>query len=162
MKNVFGGTIALIILAIYSYLIYKGIGIINCGADSQCQSSSAIEFNQGMTQALSVISGLISALVIAVMARAEPGNPVSEQLFRLNLTHDQISEIFVKVITWLYLVVWVGTGFWVFMKGLEFPKVFPAMTNLGQTWFGLAIASAYAYFGLRQPQTVNTKKKLPE
>ena len=58
----------------------------------------------------------------------------------------------VKVVSVLYLLVWMGAGLWAFVVGLQHPKELPALTNLGQSWLGLAVAAAYAYFGLR-PET---------
>jgi hypothetical protein len=31
---------------------------------------------------------------------------------------------------------------------MNHPSVLPALTAVGQSWLGLAVASAYAYFGL--------------
>ncbi len=34
------------------------------------------------------------------------------------------------------------------MVGMNHPDVLPALTNVGQSWLGLAVAAAYGYFGL--------------
>ena len=36
-----------------------------------------------------------------------------------------------------------------FVIGLERPHVLPALTHVGQAWFGIAIAAAYAYLGIK-------------
>ena len=57
------------------------------------------------------------------------------------------------LMTYGYLAVWIFTGLWAFIKGvMVHPKVLQPLTDLGQAWLGLAVASGYAYFGIK-PRT---------
>lgn len=53
--------------------------------------------------------------------------------------------------TIVYVLVWLIAGLVAFMKGMYHPQALPALTNVGQAWLGLAVAAAYAYFGLERP-----------
>ena len=51
------------------------------------------------------------------------------------------------------LVVWLIAGLVAFIKGMYSPNVLPPFTSVGQAWLGLAVAAAYAYFGLNPDRT---------
>ena len=102
-----------------------------------------------MAQALSVIGGLVSALVIAELAVAKPGDaPV-----RRTLAQDasRLAVRTVSIVAGCYVLVWMGAGLTAVMVGLYHPDRVPPLTTLGQAWLGLAVSSAYAYFGLNPP-----------
>jgi hypothetical protein len=48
-----------------------------------------------------------------------------------------------------YCGVWLLCGLAAFVVGLRHPKEVEALTSLGKAWLGLAVASGYAYFGIR-------------
>ena len=157
MKKIFGTIIAFMLLGIYVYFIWIGLDIINCQVKHSCNPAASVQFNDSMAQALTVIQGLISALVISVLAKAEPQDSIISPLVESEMKLSAMMRNALKCMTWLYLITWVVMGFWVFLKGLYYPKAVPALTNLGQAWFGIAIASAYSYFGLRQASSATKK-----
>jgi hypothetical protein len=150
MKFVFGGVIAIILLLIYVYAIVVGIGVVNtCVATQGCSSAPPESFNTGMVTSLTLIGGLVSALVIAVLAITEPGEAPGVRAF--GLTDAQASHLVLNITTGLYLGVWVLAGLAAFFVGFMLhPGVLQPLTDLGQSWLGLAVAAAYSYFGLNR------------
>lgn len=78
MKLFFGGVVAIVLLGLYLYLylIRVAIQAAECAGPPSC-----IVFNDGMAQSLSTISGLVSALLIAILATTDPGDPPLKRLF---------------------------------------------------------------------------------
>lgn len=147
MKAIFGGVIAVVLLGIYVHLLRVAYLIVNCAVQTGCTSPAVTDFNDVMAQTLSVIGGLVSALVIAELAITQPGEaPVARVL---SDTASQTAKSILKAVTVVYVLVWLAAGLAAFMKGMYHPKVLPALTSVGQSWLGLAVAAAYAYFGLK-------------
>ena len=49
-----------------------------------------------------------------------------------------------------YLVIWLVVGLISLVIGvMVYPNVSQALNDIGTTWLGLAIASGYAYFGIK-------------
>ncbi|HEY9131976.1 MAG TPA: hypothetical protein VIM98_09495 [Dyella sp.] len=141
MKATAGGVIAIILLAIYVYLIVDGCIIVGS------KGASGLAFNDVMSQTLSVIGGLISALVIAELAVTKPGETPVARI--LSPDASDRSKSVLKWISGLYLVVWLLAGLTAFLVGMVNPNQLQPLTSVGQSWFGLAVAAAYAYFGLK-------------
>lgn len=143
MRSLFGGLIAIILLGIYIHLIKVAIMAVYCASGGSCT------FNEGMAQALSVIGGLVSALVVAQLAVAKPGEPLAKRTLAEGASQRTVK--ITSLVATFYVLVWIGAGLVAFMVGLYHPKEVPALTTLGQGWLGLAVSSAYAYFGIKQP-----------
>jgi predicted NBD/HSP70 family sugar kinase len=102
-----------------------------------------------MAQALSVVGGLVSALVIAELAVAQPGDPLAKRTLAQNAS--KLAVRVTSIVAMFYVLVWIVAGLMAFMVGLYHPTELPALTTLGQAWLGLAVSSAYAYFGIKPP-----------
>lgn len=146
MKAVFGGVIATVLLGIYLHLISLGYRIVECVNTPGCTGYGLADFNSGMAQALSIIGGLVSALVIAELAATKRGEPPAARALSVNATPRARGVL--KIVTSVYILVWTLAGLAAFFVGLYHPNDLPPITNLGQGWLGLAVASAYAYFGI--------------
>lgn len=147
MRGIFGGAIATILLGIYVHLLLLGGQIVDCASQNGCTSHLASSFNAYMSQSLTVIGGVISALVIAELAVTQPGEaPVARVL---SDDASDRSKSILKAVTFGYVLVWLISGLYAFMKGMAQPDALPAFTSVGQAWLGLAVAAAYAYFGLK-------------
>ncbi|WP_028079605.1 hypothetical protein [Solimonas soli] len=146
MKAIFGGLIATILLGIYLHLIRVGYLVADCMATAGCTKYPVGYFNDGMAQALAVVGGLVSALVIAELAATKPGEAPAARALAAGATDR--SKTLLKWVSAIYIVAWVVAGLSAFFVGLYHPKELPPITNLGQAWLGLAVASAYAYFGI--------------
>lgn len=144
MQLYFGGLISVVLLGVYVHLVRVAIKVAYCTAVTGCSEYPASLFNDPMAQALSVVGGLVSALVIAELAIAKPG----EAPVRSALPNDasRLAIRTVSIVSTSYVVVWIGVGLTAFIVGLYHPKEVPPLTTLGQAWLGLAVSSAYAYF----------------
>lgn len=148
MKLFFGGIITVTLLGIYVHLMVVAVKVATCVGATACATKyQASYFNDGMAQALSVIGGLISALVIAEIAVAKPGSPPAAR-FLVEEKSSVLTVRIVKIVSVFYVLAWIGAGLTAFFVGLYYPKALPALTTHGQAWLGLAVSAAYAYFGL--------------
>jgi hypothetical protein len=145
MRAVAGGVVAIVLLVFYVLLVYSAIHIVNCASTSGCTGATVDSFNDVMSQAMSVLGGLVSALIISELAITKPGETPAARF--LSATSNRGRNI-LRWTTWLYVAVWLVTGACAFWTGMNHPSVLPALTAVGQSWLGLAVASAYAYFGL--------------
>jgi len=100
-----------------------------------------------MAQYLAELGGLVSALVIAELALTKPGEVPGAHLLTAHASADALERL--RIITTIYLIVWFFAGATAFLFGLMHPKVLPPLTSVGQAWFGIAIAAAYAYLGVK-------------
>jgi hypothetical protein len=146
MKTLFGGLISVVLLGLYVHLVYVAIKVVRC-VEHQCTEYPSAFFSDGMAQALAVIGGLVSALVIAELAITKPGEPPVKRMLAAQPT--KTAERAISVVASAYVLIWIAVGLTAFIVGLYHPKAVPALTTLGQAWLGLAVSAAYAYFGLR-------------
>lgn len=140
--KVFGGVIAFILLGLYVYLFMEALSVVGCTPQPGCLGG----FNERMAAALALIGGLISALVVAELAITKPGEaPMARAL---DPQAPPSTSRTVKILTATYLAVWTLVGLIAFVIGLRSTEL-QAISDLGQAWFGLAVAAGYAYFGIR-------------
>ena len=147
MKHIFGGIIASILLGIYTYLIYIAVKIVYCLSTTDCTEYTITYFNGGMIQALSLIGGLVSALVIAELAITKKGET---KLLKhvLNVNSSKPTILIVQIVAWMYVSIWIAAGATAYVVTLSPPEELPTLTTFGQAWLGLAISAAYAFFGI--------------
>lgn len=146
MKAIAGGSIAVVLLGLYAYLVYVGCVVVNCASRGACTADTAASFNDVMAQALSVIGGLVSAFIIAELAITQQGAAPAARLLSAGASAKATNVL--KWVTGIYVLVWLAAGLAAFLVGMRHPNALPALTNIGQTWLGLAVAAAYAYFGI--------------
>jgi len=159
MRNAFGGAIAVVLLGIYVHLLRIAYQLVDkCGNQTGgCTPEQiAAGFNDVMSQALAVIGGLVSALVIAELAVTAPGQVPAARVLATDA--PPLTRSIFKWVTIAYVFVWLLAGLAAFLKGMYHPKVLPAFTSLGQAWLGLAVAAAYAYFNLKPGGRLDTSK----
>ncbi len=152
MKMIFGAVVSVVLLMIYVYLVYTGVDVIwECAAVASCTSPEPQAFNDRMASSMSLIGGLVSALVIAELAATKPGEaPAARLLASANRSGTPIKIL--QSITGVYLAVWLLTGLAAFFVGyLSHPGMLPPLADLGQAWLGIAVGAGYAYFGIDQP-----------
>jgi hypothetical protein len=160
MKNSFGGAIEVVLLGIYVHLLRVAYQLVDkCGnLPGGCTPEQlAAGFNDVMSQALAVIGGLVSALVIAELAVTAPGQVPAARVLTADAT--PLARTILKWVTIAYVFVWLLAGLAAFLKGMYHPKVLPAFTSLGQAWLGLAVAAAYAYFNLKPGDGPGTRAR---
>jgi uncharacterized membrane protein len=99
---------------------------------------------------MTTVGGLVSALVIAELAITKPGEaPVARALSSDDVPAGVTATRVLIGVTGVYLLVWVLTGLAAYVVGVMwYPAKEQHLTDLGQAWLGLAVAAAYAYFGI--------------
>jgi hypothetical protein len=142
--KVFAGLIAFLLLLIYfgsiGYMIFT---VVKCGGGPQCQS---IEFTSGVIYSVTLIGGLVSALVITKLAITSPGGALSMTSSEKNV------EGLEKFAAASYLIIWLITGLASFFIGeIFYPGASGTLSDIGKTWIGLAISATYSYFGVKPP-----------
>lgn len=147
MQAIFGGAIAVVLLGIYLRLIYVATLVVDCVTTPGCSQYPVAYFNPAMAQALSIVGGLVSALVIAELAVTQPGEAPGSRALSKDVSSRAKSAF--KILTAIYVLAWLLAGLAAFWVGRYHPDTLPPLTNLGQAWLGLAVASAYAYFGVK-------------
>jgi hypothetical protein len=156
MKLLFGALIAVILLGLYEYAVYEALVVVTCASTAGCTKHNIADFSEGFSHAMSMIGGLVSALVIAELAVTKPGEaPVARALGGADATSTLGWTL--SVVTSIYLLVWVLTGLAAYVVGtMWYPGKLQPLTDLGQAWLGLAVAAAYAYFGISPPSGEET------
>lgn len=149
MKAIFGAVIAFLLLVLYVYLIREGILVVRCATTENCATHPIATFTAAMGQTLATVGGLVSALVVAELAVADPGKTPVVQRAMPNASPTAVN--FGKCLVFAYLTAWVAAGAWAFIVTLRHADTLPALTDLAHAWFGLAVAAAYAYFGIKHP-----------
>jgi hypothetical protein len=148
MRLLFGGLIAVILLCLYEYCVYEAIMMVTCVAKTGCTQFKPDDFTPGFAHAMNLIGGLVSALVIAELAITEPGKSPVAHAVGVAAPGWEASWT-LTIVTSLYLLVWVVTGLAAYVVGtMWWPGKLQPLTDLGQGWLGLAVAAAYAYFGI--------------
>jgi hypothetical protein len=143
---IFGGAIAGTLLILYAFaLTYMSVLVFRAGL---VRPDKAIDFSSGLVYVATTIGGLVSALVIAKLAITKPGeNP---GVMRVAANADGEPNVWVTRLAVAYLVIWLVVGLFALVIGVMlYPKVNQTLNDIGSTWFGLAIASGYAYFGIK-------------
>jgi hypothetical protein len=149
-RAVFGGLIAVFLLILYAYAIVIAIMTAWC-ISAGCVHGYSKDLNEGIISILDLVGGLIAALVVTELAVTEPGTAPAATLLAIPMPTP--SNI-LKWIAALYLLVWVLCGVAQLLVGyLWYPNVVPALTASAKSWFGIAIAAAYSYLGVKQRTT---------
>lgn len=140
--EILGGLSAYILLGLYVAIVLHLIGEVwQCSPSTQCDLK---EFNDGTVYIVTTISGLISALVVSKLTLADPTTDVT--------VRSQRGIHWKRTLELTYLAFWVITGLGALVVGVIIrPDVNATLSDIGTNWFGLAVASAFAYFGLKPP-----------
>jgi hypothetical protein len=149
----FGGAIALALLILYTGTTgIIALSVILCAGKQNC----TVPVTDGTVFVFTTVGGLISALVVAALAKTTPGNNPSEHLHDFGLGPDLEKRASLLVV--IYLAVWMLTGVTALVVGVMlFPSASKTLSDAGTTWLGLAVAAGYAYFGIR-PRDDGLKK----
>lgn len=141
-KMIFGGILVTILLGIYVYLVLMAVLVVKGALARE-------SFTAEMASSLSLIGGLVSALVIAELAVTNPGETPGTRILGAEKPAAATNRVFVTAV-FLYLTVWTLAGLVAFILGyLQHQGELTALTDMGQGWIGVAIAAGYSYFGIK-------------
>lgn len=127
-----------------------------CTYTKWCTVPEWLALTPGVTFINATVGGLVSALVISQLAVTRPGeNPVTLFARKRSFLPSKASALSketeeqVNLIAAIYLVVWLAVGLLALIVGLVIiPEANTALKDAGATWLGIAVAAAYAYFGI--------------
>ncbi|MES0038847.1 hypothetical protein NKJ74_26880 [Mesorhizobium sp. M0046] len=148
MTAFFGSVIAVILLCLFSFSVFYMISTVveNCRDLPVCAPASPL-FGDGFKYVVTTVGGLVSALVIAHLTVAEPGNAPTIGSFA---PESKTAVYATNTVVVLYLLAWIATGLAALVVGVMlFPNASSTLSDIGSTWLGLAVSAAYAYFGIR-------------
>jgi hypothetical protein len=154
-RQAFGGLLATILLALFVFLWWEAFDaarmVLDCGTvGASCESLARGQFTAPMATGFNTIGGLIAAIVVAELAITKPSEVPAARLFA---TPGEAagSGRAVKIAALTYLTAWVLTGLAAYLwAALLHPDALRSLTDYGNAWFGLAIASGYSYFGVNR------------
>src|SRR5262249_42110526 len=143
------GSLAVVVMLLYGYTVYFAVRVALCANDSTCTTYKATDFGDNWQGLMNGTGGLVSATVFAKFGAKPPAQLPQQENFGIT-TLTPNAENSLKVVVVVYGVGWFLIGLVALVVGVltAYQKV-PALTNLGQAWFGLAIASLYAYLGIK-------------
>lgn len=134
MPKIVSAVIAFVLLGLYAYAVS-----IIYGAPTDQPSEPVITI-------LSLVGGLVSALVVAVLAITPArANPAVVLLAPMGPTAEKI----VTILTGAYLLAWLVCGVALLVKWMQVPDATKVLSAAATSWLGLAVAAAYSYFGLK-------------
>lgn len=146
--RVLGGAISGVLLLVYVWAAFDMIIAVygQRGVPPE-QAQQAVVYSQGFLNTVVTLGGLISALVVVTLGRTNPGEmPGLAQMKPGAGTPTKWAIAVVGV----YLFVWMSVGAASLVVGVMLvPDVLPTVADIGNNWLGLAVASAYAYFGIK-------------
>ncbi len=146
-KRVFGGLIAVILLGLYTYAVIEAVLTATCAGTPGCTEHPVSGFTSGFANVLAIVGGLVSALVIAELALTKPGEAPLARVFGIGSNVKAAAVL--KWVTRCYLLIWLACGAAAFVVGtMQHPDVLPALTDLGKSWLGLAVAAGASYLGI--------------
>jgi hypothetical protein len=133
-----GGILSGALLALYGYVLVLAI--------LYAIDARKTEPTAGAYWILHAIGGLVSALVAAQLAVAG-GTGKASNLFVLG---NVPAEGGAATLALIYLGVWLILGLAAVVCGLvQYKREVPPLADFAKAWIGLALAAAYAYFGVR-------------
>lgn len=152
---IFGGIVAYVLLLLYvvtvasmtKRVVQHGMAVAPQDANGKLLPKEKLAFTPGVVNIVTIIGGLVSALVVAKLAVTKPGeNPA---LVQLPTDAGEVAKNLSMWLTCAYLVTWLVTGLTALIVGVMiFPDSNATLGEIGTTWLGLAVASGYAYFGI--------------
>ncbi|QJW89703.1 hypothetical protein HNV11_10085 [Spirosoma taeanense] len=146
-RVIFGGIIAVLLLGLYAYAIIYAILAVYCSLETGCTDYPK-NLNEGINTVLTLVGGLVSALVVAELAITKPGDTPTARL--LNTGSTPTANKTVGIIAVVYIAVWLVCGVASLIVGyLQYPDVVPVLTASAKGWLGLAVAAAYSYLGVK-------------
>jgi hypothetical protein len=131
VESIVSAVIAVLLLGLYAYAVFVLV------RDPSAQPSEPV------ATIVNLVGGLVSALVVAVLAITPPSSATIRALVASQSATGWLSVV--------YLGVWLACGVTLVVRWIQVPAANSALVSAAKSWLGLAIAAAYASFGLPRP-----------
>ena len=144
MQQLLRGAIAVALLLLYAITVGYMVRAVwsHSGGDP-------LEFSPGIVMVATGVGGLVSAYVVAVLAVTSRGDVPN--LLRANAGASRSGGPG-TLVSGAFLLVWFGVGVSTFVVGFMLkPDANQTVSDLGSSFFGVALAAGYAYMGLKAP-----------
>ncbi len=116
VKAAVGGICAVVLLAIYVYVVATGILVARWVAIPNCTAHPREAFTPEIASTMALIGGLVSALVVSELAITPPGKQPLARAIRANASGRRRKAVTIS--TWAYIAVWFVVGLWAFVTGV--------------------------------------------
>jgi len=140
MKRVtFGGLLAFALLGLFVYAVVLALIVAH-----NCRRTCSL--TEGNAALLEAIGALVSAVVISELSVTNPNEAPGTRLAARWNTDKQKTVVIALAST--YIVVWLVTGLGLVILGWVLKPTVPQLASAARAWLGVAVAAAYAYFGV--------------
>lgn len=138
------GLLAIILLFIY----FITLGYVILEAINWDTSDQPLVISTNILWTINVTGGLVAAVIIANLAVSKPGKAPLSQVENIS---EAYGRKFMTAVIWIYVIIWLIIGLAAFLVGVIFrPEVCETLNELGKTWLGILLGSAYAWFGINR------------
>src|SRR5690348_6342792 len=104
VQRLFGFVVTIILLLLYVAAVVFAIMVVNCATTAGCSGSTVADFNGGWVTVLTAVGGLVSALVIAVLAVTKPGTNPATTVLALTASSQTSTTTIITAVTIGYLL----------------------------------------------------------
>ncbi|HYD38252.1 MAG TPA: hypothetical protein VEA60_11595 [Allosphingosinicella sp.] len=140
-RLIVGAVVASLFLALYGYVLIEAI-LYAQGVPNMAKPSDDAFY------VMNIVGGLVSAVVVAELAVTAAGDSPAGRIFAPAAADSAATGP--RRLALVYVFAWLALGVAALLFGLmEYKNEVKELTEFAKTWLGLAIAAAYAYFGLR-------------
>jgi hypothetical protein len=151
-RSVLFAVLAFILLILYVVTVVFMIGVTwQCARNGAADASNCVaqQVNPGLESVVTIVGGLISALIVSLLAVTKPGDSLKNRFVAANA--GRTTQVAGDALVTVYLVAWAVVGLAALGIGVMlYPNVYKTLSTIGTTWLGLAVTAGYAYFGIQQ------------
>jgi len=143
-REILLGVIACLLLLIYSVTL----GELIISVYKWDPEAGDFVTNANAIWVISLIGGIVSAVVIANLAVSDPGETPISQVREMA---EAYGKKLLNTIVWLYVIVWLLIGAGAFYVGvIRCPDVCETLNEIGKSWLGILAGAIYAWFGIKK------------
>ena len=144
-REILLGVIACLLLLIYSVTL----GELIISVYKWDPEAGDFVTNANAVGVISLIGGIVSAVVIANLAVSDPGETPISQVREMA---EAYGKRLLKTVVWIYIIVWLLIGTGAFYVGvIRCPDTVATLTEIGKAWLGILVGALYAWFGIKKP-----------
>ena len=139
--------LTIVIFVLYIYLSAALLFDVMCQTPG-CTIPSYLEATDNVENFYAVIATFVGGLIAAILAVTPEGDDFSPMLIGVE---DNDPKPWENWLGWAFFYTWIILGLAAFIVGtLQNPTVNSTLSESGIAFIGLALAAAYAYFGIQR------------